>query len=88
MNRDRTSSAVSLCGRNAVQIVPSEDTTVDLKKLEERLRALGDVSYMGYLLDFKKEDHELVIFPDGRTIVKGTSDIGSAKSLYSRYIGN
>ena len=88
LGKEKTSSAVSLCGRNSVQIVPANETTIDLKTLEKKLKAVGKVSYMGYLLNFKKEGHELVVFPDGRAIVKGTSDIGLAKSLYSRYIGN
>ena len=32
--------------------------------------------------------YEMTIFPDGRAIIKGTNDIGVARSLYSRYIGN
>ena len=30
---------------------------------------------------------ELTIFPDGRAIIRGTSDPSIARSLYSRYIG-
>src|SRR6266853_5352 len=30
---------------------------------------------------------ELTIFPDGRAIIKGTTDVGVARSLYARYIG-
>jgi len=30
---------------------------------------------------------ELTIFPDGRAIIRGTSDPAVARSLYSRYIG-
>jgi len=77
-----------LCGRNSVQIVPAHETKLDLKTLEKKLKPVGEVSHMGYLLNFKKEGHELVVFPDGRAIVRGTSDIGLARSLYSRYIGN
>jgi adenylyltransferase/sulfurtransferase len=29
----------------------------------------------------------MTVFPDGRAIIKGTTDIGVARSLYSRYIG-
>jgi len=88
LSKKRTSSAVTLCGRNAVQIAPPEETETDLRCLEERLRQIGEVSYKGYLLDFRKGSHELIIFPDGRAIIKGTSDIGVARSLYTRYLGN
>jgi adenylyltransferase/sulfurtransferase len=88
LNKGRASAAISLCGRNAVQILPAGEAAIDLKALEEKLKIAGEVSYKGYLLDFKKGGHELVIFPDGRAIVRGTSDIGVAKSLYARYLGN
>jgi adenylyltransferase/sulfurtransferase len=29
----------------------------------------------------------MTVFPDGRVIVKGTTDAGIARSLYARYIG-
>jgi len=31
--------------------------------------------------------YELTVFPDGRAIIKGTTDIGVARSLYARYVG-
>ncbi|MGH9392542.1 MAG: hypothetical protein ACRD1E_00085 [Terriglobales bacterium] len=31
---------------------------------------------------------EMMIFPDGRALVKGTTDPGLARSLYARYIGS
>ena len=33
------------------------------------------------------DPYELTVFPDGRAIVKGTSDTGIARSLYARYVG-
>ncbi len=30
----------------------------------------------------------MMIFPDGRAIIKGTQDPALARSLYSRFIGN
>ena len=29
----------------------------------------------------------LTLFPDGRAIIKGTTDIGVARSLYARLVG-
>jgi len=29
----------------------------------------------------------LTVFPDGRAIIKGTTDVGVARSIYARYIG-
>ncbi|NIV30950.1 MAG: thiazole biosynthesis adenylyltransferase ThiF, partial [Anaerolineae bacterium] len=38
-------------------------------------------------LRFQVDSYELSVFPDGRTIVKGTDDEVVARTLYARYIG-
>jgi adenylyltransferase/sulfurtransferase len=75
-----------LCGRNAVQIRDREHP-LDLANLRARLEPLGEVRANEFALRFFPPPYELTIFPDGRAIVKGTSDIGVARSLYARYIG-
>jgi molybdopterin/thiamine biosynthesis adenylyltransferase len=81
------SSAASLCGRNAVQITPATETTVPLTRLAHELARAGTVSFNGFLLRFVVGDHELFVFPDGRAIVKGTSDPDVARGLYAKYVG-
>ena len=76
----------SLCGRNAVQI-SGVARPIDLAALEVRLEPLGVVRANEYALRFSTGAYELTVFPDGRTIVKGTSDTGIARSLYARYVG-
>jgi len=77
---------VRLCGRNAVQIQERE-RTLDLAELKARLEPLGEVRTNEYALRFRAEPYEMTIFPDGRAIVKGTSDTGVARSLYAKYVG-
>lgn len=77
---------VRLCGRNAVQIQERE-RPLDLAELRARLEPLGEVRANEFALRFRIEPYEMTIFPDGRAIVKGTSDTGVARSLYSRYVG-
>jgi len=79
--------AVSLCGRNTVQISPLAETSLDLERLAETLRPLGTVERNRFLLRFQAEPHTLVVFPDGRVLVQGTDDIALARSLHARYIG-
>ena len=76
----------SLCGRNAVQIA-SCARPIDLAALRVRLEPLGEVRANEYALRFLVAPYELTVFPDGRAIVKGTSDTGIARSLYARYVG-
>ncbi len=80
--------AAVLCGRNAVQISPTEKTRVDFERLAERLRASGEVKFNDYLLRFRTGDYEVTVFQDARSIIRGTDEITTARSLYAKYIGN
>ena len=77
---------ISLCGRNAVQI-HERTRPIDLQSLRTQLEPLGTVRANEFALRFFLEDYELTVFPDGRAIIKGTQDIGIARSLYARYVG-
>jgi adenylyltransferase/sulfurtransferase len=77
---------VSLCGRNAVQI-HERARPLDLAQLKAALQPLGEVRANEFALRFFTGSYEMTIFPDGRAIVKGTTDIGLARSLYARYVG-
>jgi len=88
LNGKRGSAYTTLCGRNAVQILPFQETQLDLARLAIQLAELGIVKANEYLIRFEIDGYELSIFPDGRAIVKGTTDTAIARSLYSRYVGN
>lgn len=87
LRRDNVSWTTSLCGRNAVQITPAGEKEVDLEDLSASLARVGEVTNNGYLLVFRIEGYEMTVFPDGRSIIKGTNDKQVARTLYSRYIG-
>jgi molybdopterin/thiamine biosynthesis adenylyltransferase len=78
---------ISLCGRNAVQI-HERARPIDLGELKNALAPLGEVRANEFALRFFLPPYEMTIFPDGRAIVKGTTDIGLARSLYARYVGS
>lgn len=80
--------AAVMCGRNAVQISPSQPTQIDFKTLSERLKGSGEVKFNDYLLRFRAGEFELTIFQDGRSIIRGTDEMTIARSLYAKYIGN
>lgn len=61
----------SLCGQSrAVQVIDTEVNKIALDELAARLRNSGDVSYNEFMLTFSTGDNEIIIFPDGRAIVK------------------
>ena len=77
----------SLCGQNAVQVLNPESGEISLKTLATHLEPLGAVSYNEFMLRFRVDGYEMVIFPDGRAIVKNTDDESLARGLYAKYIG-
>jgi len=77
---------ISLCGRNAVQI-HERARPLDLSDLAKRLGQLAPVRSNEFALRVTLDPYEMMIFPDGRAIIKGTTDVGIARSLYARYVG-
>ena len=79
-----------LCGRNAVQVSPTNRSQLALEELAARLKGAGDVQVNDYLLRLSPHgsQFELTVFRDGRAIIKGTDDLGIARGVYSRYIGS
>jgi adenylyltransferase/sulfurtransferase len=80
--------AAVLCGRQAVQISPSHPVQVDLSELSKRLSIAGDVKTNDYLLRFRTGEFEMTVFQDARSIIRGTDDVATARSLYAKFIGN
>jgi adenylyltransferase/sulfurtransferase len=80
-------TSTALCGRDAVQVRPPRGADLDLPALAGRLAAVGEVFSNPYLIRFKTPEAELVVFGDGRAIVKGVADAAQARSLYAKYIG-
>ena len=66
---------------------PVGNRPLDLPSLHQRLAPLGEVHSTQHLLKFWISPYEITVFPDGRAIIKGTTDPGVARSLYSRYLG-
>lgn len=83
----RGSSAVSLCGRNAVQLRDSGNLGMSLAALAAKLEPLGEVVSNDYLVRLEVDDYTLTVFAGGRTIVTGTDDPGEARALHARFIG-
>jgi adenylyltransferase/sulfurtransferase len=78
---------ITLCGRNSVQI-HERQRPIDFAELDRRLQPHGVVRHNEYVLKFWREPYEMTLFPDGRAIIKGTTDTAVARSLYARYVGS
>jgi len=80
--------AVSLCGRDAVQIRVPGAQGLPLANVVERLKNVSEITASNdYLVRFRVDGYEVTLFADARAIIKGTDDARVARSLYSKYIG-
>jgi adenylyltransferase/sulfurtransferase len=78
---------ITLCGRNSVQI-HERQRPIDFAEMDRRLQPHGIVRHNDFVLKFWRDPYEMTLFPDGRAIIKGTTDTAVARSLYARYIGS
>jgi len=78
---------ITLCGRNSVQI-HERQRPVNFAEMDQRLKPHGLVRHNDFVLKFWREPYEITLFPDGRAIIKGTTDTAVARSLYARYVGS
>ncbi len=78
---------ITLCGRNSVQIHERE-RPIDFAEISARLTPHGTVRHNEFVLKFWRAPYEMTLFPDGRAIIKGTTDTAIARSLYARFVGS
>jgi molybdopterin/thiamine biosynthesis adenylyltransferase len=78
---------ITMCGRNSVQI-HERARPIDFVEMQRRLTPHGVVRHNEFVLKFWHDPFEMTLFPDGRAIIKGTTDSGIARSLYARFVGS
>jgi adenylyltransferase/sulfurtransferase len=79
---------VALCGRDTCSVTPPKGSEVPLVELEKRLSKVGQTKAGRATLSLAVDGYEIVLFKDGRALIRGTDDEAKAKSLYSQYIGH
>ncbi len=78
----------ALCGQNVVQVLNTGDVDISLEELAERLAPVTAVTRNEHMLRFPVEgDREMIVFPDGRALLRNTTDESLARGLYARYVG-
>lgn len=77
------------CGQSrAMQVINTKIREIALDDLAVRLQKLGDVSKSEFVLTFTTGKYEMLVFPDGRAIIKNTIDESLARALYLKYVEN
>jgi molybdopterin-synthase adenylyltransferase len=78
-----------LCGRDSVQIGAPPGHAANLITLAESWHGLGSVQTTKFFVRLAlPEKLTITVFRDGRTLIDGTNDVGRAKSIHARYVGN
>lgn len=83
----RSDFETTLCGRDAVQVKPESKATLELDAIQRRWEKIGKSWRNPFLLKLILPENEIVLFPDGRAIIKGTNDATRARDLYAKYVG-
>lgn len=84
---NQTKTAV-LCGRETVQIRPSNPKDIPFQQLAESLQKKGyTVRQNQFLLSVQLEANRVVLFKDGRALIHETNDVVYAKTLYDQLLG-
>lgn len=83
------SRAIRVCGQNSVHISPAKDSAPpDLEALASRLAAsAGRVECDQWSLHFVREETDLVVFRDGRILVRGVSETADARTIAAKWLG-
>jgi molybdopterin/thiamine biosynthesis adenylyltransferase len=76
-----------MCGREAVQVSVRGNAQISLPQLAERLKVAGTVRFNEFMLRCELEGYDIAVFPNGRAIIKGTTDEVEARAVYAKYIG-
>jgi adenylyltransferase/sulfurtransferase len=83
----RGSRAARLCGRNAIQILPRQESAPSLPAVAARIGGEWEVVLGERMLRARRNGVTVNLFHDGRAIVDGTTDEAEARSILARVIG-
>jgi len=86
LSEDNEEIVTALCD-GSVQIVPSGTSEADLNLIASKLKGVENVKVNPFRLEFEADGKKVTIFKDRRVIIKGTNDKGTARSIYSKFIG-
>lgn len=83
------SRAIRICGQNSVHISPAKGSPPpDLEALASRLAAsAGRVDCDQWSLHFVREETDLVVFRDGRILVRGVRETADARTIAAKWLG-
>lgn len=77
------------CGENSVSISPMNELILDLAEYQSMLQKHCQINRKTpFFLEFKVEQFTVMLFRQGRIVVKGTQNKNTAMAIYRNYIGS
>jgi len=88
LNAERGGGAATICGRDAVQVSPAGEATIELGALHAKMTTVGDFTLGPFTIRGVLPDGvTLTVFRDGRALIQGVTDPARARAIYDRVIG-
>ncbi len=85
--KESNEESVSLLCDDAVQIILPGNSEADLELIAGRLKGMENLKVNPFRIEFRTEGKNVTIYKDGRVIIRGTEDLGVARSIYSKFLG-
>lgn len=86
LNEDNEEMITVLCD-GSVQIILPGTSEADLKSIARKLKSVKNLDVNPFRLEFEAEGRKVTLYKDRRAIIRGTSDKGIARSIYSKFFG-
>ncbi|OLN22044.1 thiamine biosynthesis protein MoeB [Domibacillus antri] len=86
LSYEQSTKFAVLCGRDTVQIRPSNMKQRDLHLLSESVEKSAHITHKNaFLISFKNDPYTITAFKDGRVFIHGTSSVEESKKVYYQY---
>jgi molybdopterin/thiamine biosynthesis adenylyltransferase len=84
LHGDLYPKAFQLCGRDEVTILPVPGRVKDMHKVAEQWDGAGELEATPYFVRWKDDTHQVLIFEDGRVLIRGVQSVDEAQRLWGR----
>jgi len=81
---DRYPKAFQLCGRDEVTILPVPGQAKKIHDIANQWDGPGKLETTPYFVRWKDNTHQILLFEDGRVLVRGVQSVDEAQRLWGR----
>jgi hypothetical protein len=81
---DRYPKAIQLCGRDEVTILPASGLSRNVHEIANQWDGPGELETTPYFVRWKDNAHQILLFEDGRVLIRGVQSVDEALRLWGR----